>query len=179
MPILAHVALQIPLYIKTQPKPKQTKSQSQNQNNHNKKTDKKNIDSRGHTQGLQLTQLLVKPPCCDISIVPQTALRGQGHSDIDGAIHQDRCSIAAEQEHTDGCDGGQVIPRAVSCEEEVCPSLAWRTWGFRNPLRKNNRYCHVLVRGSVGISNPHTHNLMRQFKPTFYKETGWDVAIAS
>lgn len=148
--------------------------------NQNKQQKRKIPNSRGDAQGLLLTQLLVKPPCCDISIVPQTALRGQGHSDIDGAIHHHRCPITAEQVHTDGCDGGQVIPGTVSWKEEARPSPARRTWGCRNnPLRKTKRYSTYwveppLFRGSVNIRNPQPHNLTRKFKPTFYQETGLD-----
>lgn len=82
------------------------------------------MNFRGAAQGLTLTQLLVKPPCCDIGIVPQTALSGQGHSDIDGSVHQHRHPITAEQVHADGCDRSQVIPGAVSWKEDRCSSLA-------------------------------------------------------
>ncbi|KAL0627670.1 hypothetical protein AAY473_000980 [Plecturocebus cupreus] len=63
---------------------------------------------------LSLTQLLVKPPRRDIRIVPQAALRGQGHSDIDGTINKHRRSITAQQVDADGCDWGQMKSHSVA-----------------------------------------------------------------
>lgn len=51
--------------------------------------------------------------------MPQAALCGQGHGDINGTIHQHRCSIAAEQVDAEGCDWGQVVPGAVSWKQEA------------------------------------------------------------
>lgn len=68
--------------------------------------------------GVSLTQLLVKPPRRHVGIVPQTALRGQGHGDINGPIHQHWRPIAAEQVDADGRDWGQVVPGAISCKQE-------------------------------------------------------------
>jgi len=60
------------------------------------------------------TKFLVKPPCWNVCIVLQVAVRWQRHCYIDGAVHGDRGPITVEEMNTDCGDRGEVIPSAVS-----------------------------------------------------------------
>lgn len=69
------------------------------------------------------TEFLVKPPCWNVCIVLQVAVCWQRHCYIDGAIHWDWSPIAVEKVNADRSDRGEVIPSAVSYQENE-----WILW---------------------------------------------------